>query len=149
MKHAIKTFSASSAVMLSLLLYSCDKQGSISASPDSTESSAIVVAASATAASSDSVEIEHSCGRGGSRDSIAESALPDSVGSYLNANYAGYTFHKAFAVKDSADAITGYVVVIYFEDKPVGLQFDSEGNFESVLRQRHGRGRGRGHGEGR
>jgi hypothetical protein len=39
-----------------------------------------------------------------------------------------YTFNKAFAIKNNS-VITGYVAVIYFNDKPVGLRFDASGNF--------------------
>lgn len=91
----------------------------------------------------DSVYLAHSCGNGESRDSIAQADLPAAITTYLDANYAGYTYHKAFAVKDSTDAITGYVVVIYYNDKAVGVQFDSAGAFVRVLDQRRKRKGGR------
>jgi hypothetical protein len=39
-------------------------------------------------------------------------------------------------VLKSASGVIGYVAVVYFNDKPVGLQFDASGNFLKVLEQR-------------
>jgi hypothetical protein len=67
---------------------------------------------------------------------MSQSALPSVVTAYLTVNYQGYGFNKAFALTNSSSAITGYVVVIYYNNKPVGLQFDSTGAFVKVLEQR-------------
>jgi len=60
-------------------------------------------------------------------------------------NYSGYTFARAFGVSDSSGVITGYVAVIYYDDTPVGIEFDGEGEFVRILEQRafnrHHRGR--------
>lgn len=102
-----------------------------------TASSTIAVAASATAASeTDSVYIVQPCGHGEKRDSIAQNDLPASVASYIADNYNGATFSKAFIIKSSSSVVTGYVVIVYYNDKPVGLQFDSSGSFVKVLEQR-------------
>jgi hypothetical protein len=69
---------------------------------------------------------------------VASSALPDSVLSYLNANYSGYVFEKGYEIKDSAGSIGGWVVIISFNGKPVGLLFDASGHFQRVLEQREG-----------
>lgn len=124
------------------VLASCQKND-LTDSTDATSSSAtIAVAATPTgsggsvAAGTDSVYLLQPCGRGGKRDSIDQAALPAAVTSYLSANYSGATFAKAFVIKNRSAAITGYVAVIYYNDKPVGLEFDSAGNFVKVLEQR-------------
>lgn len=106
-----------------------------------TSSSTFAVAAttSTTAGSTgttDSVYMVQPCGHGERRDSIAQADLPGSVSAYIADNYSGATFAKAFALKNSSSAVTGYVVVVYYNDKPVGLQFDSSGSFVKVLEQR-------------
>lgn len=128
-------------VIFSLLFAACSKDNSLT--NDSTAaSSAIAVAASRTSAttssatSTDSVYVVTSCGRGSKRDTIAASALPGTVGTYLDANYSGYVFHKAFAVKNSSGVVTNYIVIIYYNDKPVAVQFDAAGGFVKVLEQR-------------
>lgn len=117
--------------------YSCDKENAGSDTTDSAATTDITVAASATTPTTDSVTFDHQCGRGGTRDSIAESALPAAVEQYLDTAYQDYTFYKAFSETDSSGAITAYIVVIYYDDKPIGLKFDTDGEFEEVLRQRH------------
>lgn len=84
----------------------------------------------------DSVLVIHVCEKGQHRDSVAASALPATIQTYLTTNYAGYTFKKAFAVKDTLGAVAGYVVIIKFNDKPVALQFQADGTFVKVLEQR-------------
>jgi hypothetical protein len=78
----------------------------------------------------------HACPAGLRPDSVAFSALPAAVSTYLTANYAGYTFQKAFKVTDKVGAVTGYVVAINYSSKPVGLKFDANGVFVQVLEQR-------------
>jgi len=68
-------------------------------------------------------------------DSVAFSALPSAIGTYLTANYSGYTFQKAFAILDTTKAITAYIVIIKYNGNFVGLKFDANGNFVSVLEQ--------------
>jgi hypothetical protein len=84
----------------------------------------------------DSVYVVHTCDKGQRRDSVAASALPATVSSYLTANYSGYSFTKAFAVKDTLGAVKGYVVIIHYNNKPVALQFTADGIFVKVLEQR-------------
>ncbi|HEX8333795.1 MAG TPA: hypothetical protein VF622_14330, partial [Segetibacter sp.] len=92
---------------------SCTKDQSENTDVDSLNTIAVLAELTATAqATGDSVYIIHPCDRGAKRDSIAQSALPASVATYLSANYSGNTFHKAFATKSSSSATTGYVVVI-------------------------------------
>ena len=126
-------------LLLTAVLTSCKKDNSLSSTSTSTTAT-IAVAASLTEATSgtaaDSVYIVQPCPRGYKRDSIAQAALPAAVTSYLTANYSGYTFQKGFVITNSAGTTSGYVVVIYYNDKPVGIQFDSSGNFVRTLEQR-------------
>src|ERR1700730_11227768 len=118
---------------------SCKKDNSLSSSSSST-SATIAVAASLSASvattSADSIYLLQPCAHGSTRDSIAEASLPAAVTSYLQANYSGYTFSKTFAIVNSSGTTTGYVAVVYYNNKPVGLQFDSSGNFVKTLEQR-------------
>lgn len=102
-----------------------------------TQSIAITSLAS-TALGHDSLYVMNCFPPKGSKDPIAFSALPTAVGTYLTANYAGYNFLKAFKTLDSAKAVNGYVVIVNFNSKPVGLKFDATGTFVKVLEQRAG-----------
>lgn len=143
MKTQISLVKAFCALAAASVVVSCNKNDLSSSGPSLTSPSNIIaVAASSTtsttstAGSADSVYLVQPCQRHEHRDSIAQSSLPSSVSTYLSANYSGYTFAKAFVLKNSSSAITGYVVVIYYNNNPVGLQFDSSGNFVKVLEQR-------------
>lgn len=121
------------------VLAACQKNDVATTDGTDTSSSTIAVAASATStssASTDSVYLVQPCRRGEGRDSLAQSALPANVTAYISATYSGAAFAKAFALKNVSSTLTGYVVVIYYNNKPVGLQFDSSGNFVKVLEQR-------------
>ena len=127
------------ASIVMIILSSCQKNLSASAN---TASSTIAVAASESAAAAnpttaaDSVYVVQPCARGYSRNPISATDLPSAVTAYLTANYSGYTFSKAFSIVNSTSAVTAYVVIIYYNDKPVGILFDSAGNFVKVLEQR-------------
>ncbi|MFI5140073.1 MAG: PepSY-like domain-containing protein [Sphingobacteriales bacterium] len=104
-------------------------------------SQAIVVSATP----GDTVYVVGTCTPGSKADTLAASALPASVTAYLTANYAGYTFVKAYKTLNSTSVIQGYVVNITFNGNPVGLKFNASGVFVSVLEQRqaqdlHGQG---------
>ena len=125
--------------MLILLIAACNKElsgtGSSASSPVTSSTSA-TIAVAVDSASKDSVYFLQQCNSGYYRDSIAASALPDTVTSFLANNYAGYLFKTAFEIKDSAGTVGGYVVIISFNGKPVGLLFDATGNLQKVLEQR-------------
>src|SRR5205823_2665595 len=87
----------------------------------------------------DSIYIINTCSPDSHRDSVDFNSLPPAIGTYLTSNYAGYAFQKAFVIKDRSGNVQGYVVVIVFNGNPVGLKFDSTGNFLKVLEQREGR----------
>lgn len=78
----------------------------------------------------------HNCERGKHRDSVAALALPATIQAYLTTNYSGYTFNKAFAVKDTTGKVKGYVVIINYNGKPIALLFNANGTFVKVLEQR-------------
>lgn len=92
--------------------------------------------ATGTTAVKDSLALMKACPPGGKKDTVAFSALPASISTYLTANYAGYTFQKAFKVLIKAGVLDGYVVAINFNAKPVGLRFNASGTFLQVLEQR-------------
>lgn len=123
-------------------LVACDKnESSIGSSAETSTESEIAVAASDSSAGKDSVYFHHQCGTGVERDSIAAADLPQTVTAYLEEKYPGYTFGKAFSLNDSTGTATGYVAVVYYEDAPVAIEFDSEGDFVRVLERRSGRHR--------
>jgi hypothetical protein len=39
----------------------------------------------------------------------------------------GYTFLKAFSIINNSIVVTGYGVIVYYNDKPVGIEFDRDG----------------------
>jgi hypothetical protein len=138
MKTKSQALRVAYALSLAFLITSCQKEGVTSSSTGTSTAATIAVAAteSGVTAAADSVYILQNCGRGGHRDSIAQADLLSSITTYIDANYAGSTFHKAFAIKNSSGTISGYVVIIFYNDKPVGLQFDANGTFVKVLEQR-------------
>src|SRR5438105_4487498 len=121
-----------------MFVASCKKETSQTLSNSQTASSTIAVAASESSSgvAADTIYILQPCPHGYSRDSISAADLPSAVTSYLSANYPGYTFSKAFAVRNSSGQTAAYVAVIFFNDKPVALLFDSNGTFVRVLEQR-------------
>jgi len=123
--------------VLIVFLVSCQKDVSSSYSDSSTIAMAASQAAAVSAGgTTDSVYIIQPCPRGYHRDSISETDLPASVTDYLAVNYAGYVFYKAFIIVNNSGAATAYVIIIYYNDKPVAIQFDSNGDFVKVLEQR-------------
>jgi hypothetical protein len=116
------------------VLSSCKKEDSTTNTTSSID--AIAVVASASIAGSDSVYLVNGCNRGEHMDSVGAAALPAAISSYPGTNFPNYVFHKAFVLTNSSAATTGYLVLIYFNDKPVGLKFDAAGAFVKVLEQR-------------
>lgn len=133
------------AALFTAVLSSCNKDvsstGTTSTTSTSTTSTSAVIAVAATTAAgeSDSVYVVQQCDSSHHRDSVSVSALPAAITNYLDTSYTGYTFGKAFTVKDSAGTINNYVVIIYYNGKPVALLFDAQGNFVQVLEQREDR----------
>ncbi len=123
-------------------IVSCNKEMSTAkgsnSSTNATSSTSGTIAVATDSSGKDSVYVLQQCDHGYFRDSIAATALPDSITTYLNANYSGYIFDKGFEIKNNSGTIGGYVVIISFNGKPVGLAFDASGNFQRVLEQREG-----------
>ena len=128
---------------------SCQKDLSGANNANTTGTSAITTSTSSTitvavnggttttgGTTTDSVVVIHNCEKGQHRDSVAASALPAATQTYLTTNYAGYTFIKAFAVKDTTGGVKGYVVIVNYNSKPVAMLFTADGTFVKVLEQR-------------
>lgn len=101
---------------------------------------------SSTSGSSDSLYALGACKKGNKKTQIELAALNSTITSYLNANYAGFIFQKAYQISNQTTAtIDSYVVVIQFNSNPVALKFDASGAFVKVLELREGRNmKGRG-----
>jgi len=86
-------------------------------------------------AANDSIYLKNCFPPKGKKDSVAFSALPAAIGTYLTANYAGYTFTKAFSITDSTKTLINYIVVINYNGNLIGLKFTAAGVFVNVLEQ--------------
>jgi hypothetical protein len=135
------------AGLILFVLGSCKKENSLTGTTATATVSQSVVASvqgiaigttSSRIAGTDSLYVIGTCDTHHHTDSVAFSSLPTAITNYLSANYAGYTAQKAFADKDSSGTLSGYVVIIQFNGKPVGLKFDASGTFVKVLEQREG-----------
>jgi len=143
------------ATLSAVVLGACNKEGPVASDESVTisEASTIAVPASAAGAiagvSTDSVYLVGAWDRNENSEAIDSASVPAAPLSYLDANYEGYGFHNAYTVKDSAGTLTGYVVIIYFNDKPVAVKFSAAGAYEKVLEQReHGNIQSNGHHHG-
>lgn len=141
----MKTLMINLGIATVMALPACKKQdtSSIDASTASAIAAAVqqtqsVAVATSTSTAGDSIYVIGTCDAHGHRDSIAFANLPSAIGTYLSANYSGYTFSKAFSTKDASGTINGYVVIIEFNGNPVGLKFDASGQLVKVLEQREG-----------
>ncbi|HWK07264.1 MAG TPA: PepSY-like domain-containing protein [Puia sp.] len=132
------------AVIIGLLaifclgLGSCSKKDivSSSATTTTTSSTSSYIAVEVDSTSGDSVYILQPCATGYFRDSIAVSALPATITSYLDTAYSGFSYLKEFEIKDSAGTVGGYVVIISYNSQPVALLFNASGVLVRVLEQR-------------
>lgn len=127
---------------------SCTKENSETTNDLSVDAQTIAVAASATTGingntgtsgtAEDSVYILHECRDREERKVVAAGNLSAAITTYLNTNYSGYTFVKAFNIIEQGDdnSNKGYIVIIYYNDKPVALRFNADGSFKKVLEQR-------------
>jgi hypothetical protein len=138
------------SALLMLVLSACQKGSSSITDATATKNGSsvtvatttgdLLIAASGTSttisAAKDSLYLMNACPAGKRPDTVAANALPAVVTTYLTTNYAGYTFQKAFKILTKAGVADGYVVVINYNGKPVGLRFDAAGVFVKVLEQR-------------
>lgn len=136
--------------VLTLTAVSCKKENSAGSETTTqaaiAEMQAIAVSGTATSANErrgdspdDSLYVVNTCPQRSHPDSIAFSSLPASVIDYLLANYPGYTAQKAYTINSQSGTLQGYIAIITYNDKPVGVRFDASGNFVQVLEQREGR----------
>ena len=138
-----KALIAATAVLM--IFSSCQKEPVTESESSSFQSeNAIAIAASVTAdgsiSSSDSIYAVDACKKDEKKIAIQQSALPAAINTYIEANYSGSTFLKAFRItKDTTQASVTYVVGIKFNNKPVALQFDGNGTFIRVLELREKR----------
>lgn len=145
MKNSLKISFGLLMLALSVSIFSsCNK--TLQVSPTSSNSNGQVTSAAflnsqalAVAVNgTDTIYIVNTCHPGSKADTVASLALPDSTSTYLTANYASYTFKKAFKILNSSGVLQGYVVVILYNGNPIGLKFDATGGFIVVLEQREG-----------
>lgn len=125
------------ALAIGIGIFSCTKNLSSSTSATSTTSTSSVIAVAVdSAGTTDSVYVIQHCAPGYFRDSIAASALPSAITSYLDTAYSGYSFLQGYVIKDSAGTVGGYVVIISYNGKPVALLFNADGTLARILEQR-------------
>jgi hypothetical protein len=101
-------------------------------------STSIAVAVTSGSTSKDTIFMVNCFPSHSKKDSVTFSTLPSAIGTYLTANYSGYTFKAAFKIVDSVGTTTDYIVVIQYDGAPVGLKFTTAGIFEKVLEQQDG-----------
>lgn len=131
-------------VCCTLAFTSCTKESSDQTDDLSVDAQTIAVASAETTGingnmgSDDSVYVLHECRERDEKIAVTEAALSADIKTYLTTNYSGYTLVKAIKVVEQGNdnAIKGYIVIIYYNDKPVALRFNADGSFKKVLEQR-------------
>jgi hypothetical protein len=134
------------AVILTVFT-SCNKDASSTKTATSTTTSTATtastgtislgtLASTSTGTTTDSLYLVNCFSKNSKKDTVAFSALPTAIGTYLTANYSGYTFKKAYKITDSLSVVTGYIVVIKYNGSLVGLKFTATGTFVATLEQR-------------
>jgi len=109
-----------------------------STSTTTTVASTGAIAVSLATGTTDSLYMVGCYGHHDKKDTVAFSALPTAIGTYLTANYSGYTFKKAYSITDSLKKVINYIVTIKYDSNYIGLKFTATGTFVSVLEQRTG-----------
>ncbi|MDN3583162.1 PepSY-like domain-containing protein [Mucilaginibacter flavus] len=132
-----------------IALASCKKESSSKSASNTTSTvnaSGALAISLASGSTTDTIYIVGCYGKHQQPDSVAFSALPTAIGTYLTANYSGYTFKKAFTILDSSKAIVNYIVIIKYNNALIGLKFTAVGVFVAALEQRDGHDLGGGPG---
>jgi hypothetical protein len=126
-------------------LSSCQKDNASksAAAKSATSTSTTVVSTGAIAISLasgtiDTLYVVGCYGHHDKKDTVAFSALPTAISTYLTSNYSGYTFKKAYSITDSLKTVINYIVTIKYDSSYIGLKFTATGIFISVLEQRAG-----------
>ncbi len=97
-------------------------------------------AISGSSTSSDSLYAMEACKKGNTKAGVEITALPSGITTYLNSNYPGFIFQKAFQITNKASSsVESFAVIIQFNANPVALKFDASGNFIKVFEIREGR----------
>jgi len=96
------------------------------------------LAGSSSSTTTDSIYLTGCFGEHDKKDTVAFSAIPAAVGTYLTANYDGYTFVKGYQITNDTKTVINYIVVIKLNGNLIGLKFTATGVFVSVLEQREG-----------
>lgn len=122
------------ATAIALTFTSCKKESLDADNTNDVEASEAILVAEATT-SSEAVFIVNTTPKDCKRDSITASDLSASITTYLSTNYSGYTLKKAFKVNKSL-VLKSYIVVITYNDKPIGLEFNADGEFVKIFEQR-------------
>ena len=147
MKTAIKIKSVLLAAVIAVSFSSCKKDQNLETDQEialaelgavaitSTSSISGVVATNST----DSIYAIDACRKDKRKAKVIAEALLPAIKAYLNNNYDGYTFKKAFSItaKESS-TIESFVVGIMFNGKPVAIRFSASGIFVKVLELREG-----------
>lgn len=142
MKTTIPALGIVMVITSATFLQACDKESNSAIASDTSTDELIAVALSdSLSGKGDSTYLIRSCHNDSAKDSVSQADLPAAIATYLDENYEGYAFQKAYSVSDTSNTVTGYVVVIFNDDQPLGLEFDAQGNFVSVLEQRRSRER--------
>lgn len=129
-------------LLANFVFYACQKNDVAGSSSDNdnvdTENIAVATVATATGGNTnkDSVYLMQAYGRKQQCHKIAKANLPPAISTHLAANYAGATFSAAFVITNPLSNVAAYIVMILYNNKPVGLRFDSNGNFLKVVDQR-------------
>lgn len=124
------------------------QNGAVAISPTS---SVVTTLNSNATSSTDSIYAMDACRRTHKRAKVEQSALLTAIITYLNTNYAGYNFVKAFSTTAIAtNVLDSYVVGFIYNGKPVALRFNASGTFVKVLELREGKDMNKpgGHGPG-
>ncbi len=99
----MKVIYPSLALLLLISIFtSCKKDAASTSSKTTTTATlastgtiAITTLASTSTSSKDTLYMVNCFSRHSKKDTVASNALPTAIGTYLTANYAGYTFAKA------------------------------------------------------
>jgi len=96
------------------------------------------LAGSSSSTTTDSIYLTGCFGDHDKKDTVAFSPIPAAVGTYLTANYDGYTFVKGYQITNDTKTVINYIVVIKLNGNLIGLKFTATGVFVNVLEQREG-----------
>jgi hypothetical protein len=129
------------------MLASCKKETVTTTGATKTVSSTTLatsgsIALASVTGSTDSVYLVNCYPGDEHKDTVAFSALPSGISTYLDSNYSGYKLKHVFGILDTTKTVKAYIVVIKYNGSFVGLKFTATGTFVKVLEQMEGHDRG-------